>query len=53
MAGEDELGRTHVRSALAIDPSMRAEAILKLQHYKQPQDVVHHRDALMRAGFPM
>jgi hypothetical protein len=37
---------------LSLDPAMTADAILKLQHYTRADDAAHHREALLRAGFP-
>jgi hypothetical protein len=37
---------------LALRPDFSVDRYIATQHYKQPSDREHHRDALRKAGLP-
>jgi adenylate cyclase len=41
---------THAAEVRARDPAFTAESYLATLHYKQPEDLEHHREALQKAG---
>jgi adenylate cyclase len=40
----------HVAEVLKRNPHFTIETYLKTLHYKRPEDLAHHRDALLKAG---
>jgi adenylate cyclase len=42
----------HVRQALKLEPGFNVEDCLATLHYKQAQDLLHHKESLLMAGFP-
>ena len=49
----NEAARGHVAEVLKRDPAFCIENYLKTQHYKRPEDLEHHRAALIKAGLPL
>jgi adenylate cyclase len=51
--GNEAAARSHVAEALRREPAFCVENYLKTLHYKCPEDLAHHRDALVKAGLPL
>jgi adenylate cyclase len=45
--------RSHVAEAVKREPAFCIENYLKTLHYKRPEDLEHHRAALIKAGLPL
>jgi adenylate cyclase len=52
MMGDDAAAAAQVRSALALDAKFSIEGYLQTLHYRLDSDRDHHRQALLKAGFP-
>ena len=52
MAGEPRHAAAHAAAVLARDPAFTVESYLTTLHYKNTEDLGHHREALLRAGLP-
>ncbi len=50
--GDDSAARQYAAEVLKREPSFSVDAFLKTLHYKQPNDIEHHRAALLKAGLP-
>ena len=51
--GNEAAARGHVAEALKREPAFCIENYLKTLHYKRPEDLEHHRAALIKAGLPL
>ncbi len=50
--GDAAQAAEHVRQALKLEPTFNVEDYLATLHYKQAQDLLHHKESLLLAGFP-
>ena len=50
--GNAAVARLHVEEALKREPGLTATNYLALMHYKQADDLAHHREAVLKAGLP-
>ncbi|MFO1057807.1 MAG: adenylate/guanylate cyclase domain-containing protein [Dongiaceae bacterium] len=50
--GDEDTAATHLQATLAGDPAFTVGGHLQTLHYRQPADRDHHRQALLKAGFP-
>lgn len=50
--GDDAAAALHVQEALKHDPAFNWPAFLPSLHYRNEQDLAHHRDCALRAGLP-
>ncbi len=50
--GDADGAAQDVSQLLAKDPAFTVGAHLRSMHYRRPEDLQHHRDALLRAGLP-
>lgn len=50
--GDESGARQHAAEVLKREPGFSVDAFLKTLHYKQPEDIEHHRAALLKAGLP-
>ncbi|HZT18042.1 MAG TPA: adenylate/guanylate cyclase domain-containing protein [Dongiaceae bacterium] len=50
--GDGEAARAHAAEVLKREPGFTVEAYLRTLHYKRAADLAHHREALLKAGFP-
>ena len=48
--GDAAAARAHAAEVLTRDPAFTLETYLATLHYKQPDDLEHHRAALLKAG---
>jgi adenylate cyclase len=51
--GNEAAARSHVAEVLKREPAFCIENYLKTLHCKRPEDVEHHRAALIKAGLPL
>jgi adenylate cyclase len=51
--GNEAAARGHAAEVLKREPAFCIENYLKTLHYKRPEDLAHHRDALVKAGLPL
>ncbi|HVT51483.1 MAG TPA: adenylate/guanylate cyclase domain-containing protein [Dongiaceae bacterium] len=52
MLGERDAAAQDVARLLAQDPAFAIDTHLRAMHYRRPEDLQHHREALLRAGLP-
>jgi adenylate cyclase len=50
--GDDEAARRYAAGVLKHEPGFSVDAFMKTLHYKRPEDIAHHRAALLKAGLP-
>jgi len=50
--GDEDAAHRHVAEVLKRDPKFSAKSFLLTLHYKRPEDIEHHRAALLHAGLP-
>jgi adenylate cyclase len=50
--GDKEATHRHVAEVLKRSPEFSTESFLLTLHYKRPEEIEHHRAALLKAGLP-
>ncbi len=50
--GDESGARQYAAEVLKREPGFSVDAFLKTLHYKRPEDIQHHRTALLKAGLP-
>ena len=50
--GDDSGARQYAAEVLKREPGFSVDAFLKTLHYKRPEDIEHHREALLKANLP-
>jgi adenylate cyclase len=50
--GDESGARRYAAEVLKREPGFSVDAFLKTLHYKQPEDIEHHRAALLKTGLP-
>jgi adenylate cyclase len=50
--GDDAAARRYAAEVLKREPAFSVDAFLRTLHYKRPEDIAHHRAALLKAGLP-
>jgi len=50
--GDEEAALRYAAAVLKHEPGFSVDAFMKTLHYKRPEDIAHHRAALLKAGLP-
>jgi adenylate cyclase len=50
--GDEETAQRYAGEVLKREPGFSVDAFMKTLHYKRPDDITHHRAALLKAGLP-